>query len=433
MNLAAIAIEKRAITYFGIALIVVGGIFCYFQLRQLEDPEFSVKTAVITTTYPGASAEQVELEVTDRLETKLQEMSELKNVYSNSRPGLSIIKVDIKSNYWSERLPQVWDVLRKKVADVEPTLPPGAGKPKVGDDFGYVFGFLLAVSSDGFSYAELESHVKDMRKELSVVKGVARVDFWGVQDKRIYLDVASSQLAALNITPAQFIQTLQAQNLVVDAGQLDYQTQRMRVSPTGDFQTPEEIGDLAITSIVDGRDEIIRLRDLATVSVGYADPPTQLLRHNGQQAIALAIAPASGENVVAVGDRIDARINELLADLPVGINVDRISWQSDQVSESIRAFMISLIEAVAIVLALLALTMGIRPGIIIGISGLVFPILGTFIVMAIMGIDLHRISLGALIIAMGMMVDNAIVVTDGIMVRFSQGMDRKQAAIEAAS
>ncbi len=191
MNLAAISIEKRAITYFGIVLIMAGGTFCYFQLGQLEDPEFSVKTAVITTTYPGASAEQVELEITDRFETKLQEMSEVKNVYSNSRAGLSIIKVDIKSSYWSDRLPQVWDVVRKKVPDVEPLLPPGAGKPKIGDDFGYVFGFLLAVSSDGYNYAELERYVKDMRKELSVVTGVARVDLWGIQEKRIYLDVSS--------------------------------------------------------------------------------------------------------------------------------------------------------------------------------------------------------------------------------------------------
>ncbi len=433
MNLAAIALENRAVTYFGIALVLLGGVFCYFQLGQLEDPEFSVKTAVITTSYPGASAEQVELEVTDRLETKLQEMTELKNVYSNSRPGLSIIKVDIKSNYWSERLPQVWDVLRKKVADVEPTLPPGAGKPTVGDDFGYVFGFLLAVSSDGYSYAELERYVKDMRKELSVVPGVARVDLWGVQDKQISLEVSSAQLQELNVTPAQIMQTLESQNLVVDAGRVDYQTQRMRVAPTGAFQSPEDIGDLAITTVVNGRNELIRIRDFATVNVGYVDPPTSLLRHNNREAIALALAPAAGENVVEVGKRIDARIQELLAELPVGINVDRISWQSDQVSESIRSFMVSLVEAVAIVLALLAFTMGIRPGIIIGIGGLVFPILGTFIVMAITGIDLHRISLGALIIAMGMMVDNAIVVTDGIMVRIAQGMDRKRAAIEAAS
>jgi multidrug efflux pump subunit AcrB len=433
MNLAALAIEKRAITYFGVLLILAGGVFCYLQLGQLEDPEFSVKTAVITTVYPGASAAQVELEITDRIETKLQEMVELKNVYSNSRPGLSIIKVDIKSNYWSDRLPQVWDVLRKKVQDVEPTLPPGAEKPKVGDDFGYVFGFLLAVSSDGYNYSELERYVKDMRKELSVVPGVARVDLWGVQEKRIYVDVATAQLTELGLTAEQMMQTLQSQNLVVDAGRVDYLTQRIRVAPTGEFQSPEDIGDLAIVGVGGDRDEIVRIRDFATVTYGYVDPPAQLLRHSGRQAIALALAPSAGENVVQVGQRIDRRVSELVADLPIGIGVERISWQSDQVSESIRAFMISLLEAVVIVLALLVLTMGLRAGIVIGISGLVFPILGSFIVMAISGIDLHRVSLGALIIAMGMMVDNAIVVTDGIMVRVAQGMDRKQAAIEAAS
>lgn len=433
MNLAALALEKRPITYFAIFLVLAGGVFSYFQLGQLEDPEFSVKTALVTVAYPGASAEQVELEVTDRIETKLQEMVELKNVYSNSRPGLAIIKVDIKNEYWSDRLPQVWDVLRKKIADIEPTLPPGVGKPKVFDDYGFVFGFLLAISSDGYSYAELERYVKDMRKELSVVRGVARIDLWGVQEKRIYLDISTAQTTALGLTPAQIMQTLQSQNLVIDAGRVDYLTQRIRIAPTGEFQSPEDIGDLAITSVVSGRDEIIRIRDIATVTVGYVDPPGKLLRHNGRQAIGMAIAPGSGENVVRVGQAIDRRIAELVRELPVGIGVERISWQSDQVNESIAAFMISLLEAVGIVLALLALTMGLRAGIIIGISGLVFPILGSFIVMALVGIDLHRISLGALIIAMGMMVDNAIVVTDGIMVRIAAGMDRKQAAIEAAS
>ncbi len=272
MNLAALSLEKRPITYFGIALILAGGVFSYFQLGQLEDPEFSIKTAAVTTTYPGASAEQVELEVTDRIETKLQEMVELKYVYSNSRPGLSIIKVDIKSEYWSDRLPQVWDALRKKIADIEPSLPPGAGKPKIGDDFGFVFGFLLAVSSDGYSYAELERYVKEMRKELSVVPGVARIDLWGVQEKRIYLDVSTAQITALGLTPEQIMQTLQSQNLVVDAGRVDYLTQRLRVAPTGEFQSPEDIGDLAITSAASGRDEIIRIRDFATVNVRLHRP-----------------------------------------------------------------------------------------------------------------------------------------------------------------
>jgi len=433
MNLAAIAIQKRAITYFGVLLVLAGGLFSYFQLGQLEDPEFTVKTAAVVTIYPGAGAEQVELEITDRIETKLQEMTELDHVYSNSRPGLSIIKVDIKSEYWADRLPQVWDVLRKKVRDVTSSLPPGASEPIIADDFGYVFGFLLAISSDGYSYAELERHVKNMRKELSVVSGVARVDLWGVQEKRIYIDFTTPQLAELGIAPEQIMLTLQLQNLVVDAGHVDYLTERIRVAPTGEFESPEDIGDLVIAGAHAASDELLRIRDVATVSFGYVDPPNHLLRHNGRQAIAMALAPAAGENVVQVGRAIDQRIAELTTDLPIGIGVERISWQSDQVSESIWAFMISLIEAVAIVLALLALTMGWRPGVIIGISGLVFPILGTFVVMAIAGIDLHRVSLGALIIAMGMMVDNAIVVTDGIMVRVARGMDRTQAAIEAAN
>lgn len=442
MNLPALAIEKRAITYFATLLLTAGGIYSFFQLGQLEDPEFSVKTAAITTLYPGASAGQVEEEVTDRIEAKLQEMSQVKDIYSVSRPGLSIIKVDIKPQYWSDRLPQVWDEMRKKVRDIEAQLPPGAGQPQVGDDFGYVFGFLMAITAagrDGYKYADLESYAKQLRKELSVVSGVARIDFWGVQQKRIFIDVSQAQLAELGLTPADLKRTLQVQNKVVDAGSVDHQDQRLRIAVTGEFTTLQEIGELAVTgtspeSLLEGKrpDEIIRIRDFATVGRGYLTTPVNLMRYNGQPAIGMALAPLSGENVVEVGRRVDQRLAELMAELPVGIEVEKISWQSDMVDESIRAFLVNLAEAVGIVLLVLALTMGIRSGFIIGVSGLVLAILGTFIVMLLMGIDLQRVSLGALIIAMGMMVDNAIVVADGIAVRIAQGMDRKKAAIEAA-
>ena len=209
MNLPALAIEKKPITYFAIFLLVAGGIFSYFQLGQLEDPEFTVKTAAIITTYPGASAEQVELEVTDRIETKLQEMQEVKNIYSNSKAGLSIIKVDIKNEYWSDRLPQVWDIMRKKIRDMEGTLPPGAGKPQINDDFGFVFGFLLAVTGDGYTYAQLEEYVKNIRKELSLVEGVARVDLWGVQKQRIYIETSEAQLSQIGLTTEDLVRTLQ--------------------------------------------------------------------------------------------------------------------------------------------------------------------------------------------------------------------------------
>ncbi len=447
MNLAKLAIEKRAVTYFVVALLTVGGTLSFFQLGWLEDPEYTVKVASITTQYPGATAAEVELEVTDLIETKLQEMVELKEVWSYSRPGTSIVKLEILPQYWADELPQVWDVVRKKVRDIEAQLPPGAGTPQIGDDFGFVLGFLLAITGDGFSEAELEQYAKDLRKEMSLVPGVARVDLWGVQEKRVYVDVSQAQMANLGITREAVNRTLAYQNEVVDGGKVDVQDQRVRIAPTGAFGSAEEIGDLTIrgdTALSSGfapsepsvklgdTGETIRIRDIATVNAGYADPPNDLMRQNGEPAIALAAAPRSGTNIVTVGRALDARVAEVVADFPVGIEVEKISWQADQVYDSIAAFMVNLAQAVAIVLVVLALTMGVRMGVLIGLSGLVYAILGTFIIMAIAGIDLQRVSLGALIIAMGMMVDNAIVVADGFVVRLGSGMDRVEAAIESA-
>ncbi|WP_298623385.1 efflux RND transporter permease subunit [uncultured Legionella sp.] len=435
-NLAKLAIEKKQVTYFIVFMLFVAGCFSFLKLGRLEDPEFTVKTAIVTTQYPGASAEQVELEVTDRIEKKIQEMAEVKDISSISRPGLSIIKINIKSHYWSDRLPQVWDILRKKIQDVSPALPPGANAPMVGDDFGNVFGFLLAVSADGFSYSELEHYTKELQRELSIVPGVARVDLWGVQQKRIYLDISNTQYSELGISPSDLQRTLKLQNQVVDAGSADYQQERLRIAPTGEFNSAEEISNLTITPLVSGsglnkNNELLRIRDFATVWEGYADPPQQLMRYSGLPAIGIALAPLAGVNAVQVGRDITKKLNELKAHLPHGIEVETISWQSDIVAESIHSFMINLLEAVIIVLAVLALTMGIRAGLIIGISGLILAILGTFIVMYLLGIDLQRVSLGALIIAMGGAVDNAIVVVDGFITRLSKGMPREEAAVEA--
>jgi multidrug efflux pump subunit AcrB len=437
-SIADYAIKNKTVTTFIIVLLTIAGSICFFNLGRLEDPEFTVKTAVITTHYPGANAEQVELEVTDLLEKKIQEMSEVKDISSISRPGLSIIKVNIKNEYWSDRLPQVWDSLRKKIQDIQSSLPPGAGPPIVGDDYGYVFGFLLAVTADGFSYAELEQYTEALQKELSVVPGVARVDLWGVQRKMIYLDVSNTQLSQLGITMNDLEQTLKLQNQVVNAGQLNYQSQRLRVAPTGEFSTPEAIGDLSIIPQLKQNehkkksDEIIKIRDFAEIKEGYQDPPQQLMRYSGLPAIGIALAPLSGVNAIEVGDAVNKRINEIKATFPNGIEIHKISWQSDIVAESIDSFLINLLESIIIVLIVLAFTMGFRAGMIIGVSGLILAILGTFIVMQILLIDLQRVSLGALIIAMGMMVDNAIVVVDGFISRLQKGMPREQAAIEAA-
>ena len=440
MNLTRATLEKRAISYFSAFLLVFGGLGSYLSLGQLEDPEFTVKTAAITVAYPGASARQVEQEVVDLIETQLQEMVELKHVYSMARPGLAIIKVDIQNQYWADRIEQVWDKLRSKIRDIEDQLPPGAQKPGIGDDFGFVFGFLIGISADGYSYSELDEYVKAVRKELQVIKNVARVDTWGVQPRRVFLEISETQLSQLGITGDEIQNTLRQQNLVIDAGSTDLQNQRFRMTVTGEFDSPEAIGNLPIVGATHkeriqgkGGNEIIRLRDIAKVTVGYQDPPTTIMRMDGRPAIALALAPVAGVNVVTVGQALDARLREIEAALPIGIELEKISWQSDIISDSISDFMVSLAQAVGIVLVILAATMGLRVGIIIGLSGLVFAILGTMLAMSIMGIDLHRISLGAMIIAMGMMVDNAIVVVDGFVVRLKQGMERNAAAIEAAS
>ena len=446
MGLARIAIEKRAVTYFAVFLLATAGIFGFFQLGQLEDPEFTIKTAVVMTSYPGASPEEVELEVTDRLEVAIQQMKQIDFLESFSRAGFSRITVQIKQSYVSDELPQVWDELRRKVRDAEGQLPPGAQSPLVVDDFGDVFGLLLAITGDGYSYAELESHAKDLRKELSLVEGVARVDLWGVQERVIYLDVQETQLTQLGLSDDSLEATLQQQNMVVDAGHLDVQDRRFRIAPTGAFGSPEDIGDLVIRpSLLDsvqrqetaeggaGRaTELIRIRDIGTVEAGYRDPPETLMRFNGQPALGLAISNLPGVNVVEMGRAVDKRLAELIGELPIGIETHRVHWQSDVVEESVRGFSINLLQAVVIVLAVLTLAMGWRMGIIIG-TALILTILGTFFVMALLEINLQRMSLGALVVALGMMVDNAIVVAEGIAVRLQRGMERKRAAIEAAA
>ncbi len=465
MNLTRFAIENKTLTRFLVALLVVGGMFSYTQLGQLEDPDFTVKIGAIITQYPGATPEEVELEVTDRIETAIQEMPQLRYLTSYSKAGLSIIKVEMKQEYWADRLPQVWDEMRKKIHDITPHFPPGVGQPDVMDDFSFVFGFVLAVTGDGYTYAELEAHAKAIRKELSIVPGVSRADLWGVQPKVVYLDIAETQLAALKITVENIIATLRAQNMVVQAGAVEVPDKRLRIEATGAFKRPEDIGELVIRR--SGQDlmaniagqllpyarelegespsqaarsgsraaavagELIRIKDVATVRRGYLEPPINLMRFNGQAALAIQVANVAGGNIVTTGRALDARLEELRPRLPAGIEVAKFAWQSDVVDAAIGDFMVNLVQAVLIVLAVLTVFMGWRMGIVIGWS-LVMTILGTFVVMKLLGIDLQRVSLGSLVIALGMMVDNAIVVADNMVVGLAHGKDPKRAAIDAA-
>ncbi len=437
MSIASVAVEKKAFTYFATGILLVAGVGAFFGLGQLEDPEFTVKTAVVTTRYPGATAEEVELEVTDRIEMAVQEMPQLLEIQSFSRAGFSLVKVVIQASFTSDALPQIWDELRKKVRDVEASLPPGADKPAVSDDFGDVYGFLMAVVSDGFTYAELEGYVDGIKKELSLVDGVARVEFWGQQTQTVYLDVVQSRLARLGVTALDLQATLQQQSMVVDAGGVDLGEERMRIEVSGAFDSPEDIGDLIVQGRLMGPTEqsreLLRIRDIAEVRRGYVDPPHWEMRYNGRMAIGVSISNRSGGNIVKLGEALDRRLDELIADMPVGIEVHRISWQADLVAQSISGFIISLLQAVAIVIIVLWVAMGFRTAFVVGMAGLVFTIIASLLFMNLMSIDLQRMSLGALIIAMGMMVDNAIVVSDGVLVRMQQGMNRVKAAVEAAS
>jgi len=435
MSLASAAVEKRTVTTFTTALCLLAGMAAFFGLGQLEDPEFTVKTAVVSTMYPGATAEEVELEVTDRVELAIQEMPQLKELESFSRAGFSLVSAYIKPEYQSDELPQVWDELRKKIRDMSGQLPPGAGTPVVSDDFGDVYGFLMAVVGDGFSYAELERYVDAIKKELSLVEGVARVELWGVQQECIYVESSRARLSQLGLTKLDMQKTLLQQNLVVDSGGIDVGNQRLRVETTGEFDSPEDIGSLAISGqnlTGTGDEALLRIRDIAEIRRGYVEPPTQKMRCDGQPSIGIAISNVSGANIVDLGRAIDARLDVLMAQLPVGIEFRKISWQSDLVATSVNDFMISLMQAVVIVLVVLWLAMGLRTALIVGMCGLAFTIIISFVFMKLLGVDLQRMSLGALVVAMGMMVDNAIVVVDGIVVRMERGMDRVKAAIEAA-
>ena len=443
MSLAAHAIDKRTVTYFGAFLVFAAGIAAFFSLGQLEDPDFTVKTAVVITQYPGAGPEEVEQEVTDRIELELQKLKQVDYLESYSRAGLSVVFVNFKPSYSSDVIPQLFDELRRKVRDVESALPPGTGRPIVRDDFGDVFGHVLAVIGDGFGYAELEAYAKDLKRELSLVEGVARVDLWGAQTRAIYLDVSQSQLTQLGISASTVEATLRQQNFVVDGGHIDVQDRRLRIAPGGAFTSAADIAALPIrASTLDDAQagaagaarssELIQIRDIGTVREAYLTPPSTLMRFDGRTAIGLAISNVPGVNIVDMGRAVDARLEELIADLPIGIEVRRVHWQSAVVDDAVKGFLVSFAQAVAIVLVVLTIGMGLRLSIIIGVA-LIGTILGSFLLMAVLGIDLQRMSLGALIIALGMMVDNAIVVADGFVVRLQQGMDRVKAAVESAS
>ena len=441
MNIAEISIKKSVITWTLTVVLLFLGYFAYLGLPRLEDPEFAIKEAVITTPYPGASAAEVELEVTEKIEKAAQELGQLKRVESYSARGLSTVKVIIKDEYDIKRLPQVWDELRRKVNDYQSQLPPGAGPSVVNDDFGDTYGVYFALSGDGYTYAELKKVAELLKRELTPVTDVKKIVFFGVQEEAIFVEISKTKINALGITLDEIFEALRVKNLPADAGRIKIGSEYMPLYPSGVFKSEQDFGDLLIGNrageliqLKDGNmllsaeaGKLIYLKDVATIRRDYVDPPREILRVNGKPAVGLAISTVLGGNVVKMGEAVRKRFYELMPEIPWGMDVTIVSDQAESVVKAINGFVINLVEAVAIVVIVLLFFMGLRSGLIIGFI-LTLTIAATFVVMGYFEITLERISLGALIIALGMLVDNAIVVVDGMKVRMEQGMDGLEAA-----
>ncbi len=428
MNIGEYSVRTPVISWLIVVIMVVGGVYGFQKMGKLEDPAFTIKMAKIITQYPGASAQEVQDEVTYHLEDAIQRLPQLKRIKMTvSRPGLSDITIEFKDEYGADELPNIFDELRRKVTDVKPLLPPGAMEPMVIDDFGDVYGIYLMLTGEGYTWRDLYDVADDIRRELVLVDGVRKVEIDGEQSEVVYVDISRSRLAELGIDPSAIAAVLGSQNSIVDSGNVNVGEDYLRIHPTGEFESVQEIGEVLISS----RDKnLIRLSDIARITREYEAVPNKIYYQNGLPALAMGISMTAGQNVVAVGQNIEKRFRQLGSIIPVGMKLEPVYNQPGEVDKSVSGFIISVAQAVVIVIVVLLLFMGLRTGLIIG-SVLLVTVAGTLLIMYFYGIELQRISLGALVIALGMLVDNAIVVAEGMQVRMQQGMKALPAAREA--
>lgn len=431
IKLAEFAIRQRTFLLFFTALSIIAGIYSYFDLGKLEDPSFTIKTAVVVTIYPGASAQEVEAQVTDTIETKLQEMGELNRLRSLSRPGVSMVFVDLKESLNSKALPQQWDLLRRKVDDVKLQLPSTAQLSIVQDEFSEVYGMLFAIHGDDAKPEELRRYAEELQRRIKTVDGIKKVELHGVQPRVVYIDMPDERLAQYGLSTAQVWSQLNSSNMAFEAGKFDAGRERIRVQQSSEFQSLDDIRNLVIKGGVSELGTgLLRLGDIADVSMGYQTPALTENRYNGEQSVTLAVSPVQGINVVSLGDTITAIIDEFQATLPLGVEISTIAYQPDEVQKSIDNFVGNLMESVGIVFIVLLVFMGFKSASIVG-GSLLLTILLTLIYMNVMSIDLHRVSLGTFILALGMLVDNAIVITDMMIAKINKGVERTAAAIES--
>ena len=429
MKLVKYFLSKKPVTILLLVLVLAGGLLAYVKMGKLEDAPFTIKQALVLTPYPGASPSEVQSQVTDVLEESIQALGELYYLKTENRAGLSKITVYVKKETRADEMQQLWDKLRRKVSDVQSKLPEGAGPSVVNDDFGDVLGVFYGLTGSGHSYRELEDEAKLIKNEILKVKDVAKVEIYGTQTPTIDISVSPSVMARSGITMADIARAFEAQNKVVDAGGIDVGSNRLRIESTGNFYSLDDIRNLTIVSRTG---EHFRLADITRIEESYQTPASNLMRINGQPAVGIAISTVPTGNVVDMAAAVKESLQQMSGSMPEGFELVTLYDQGYESAVANQGFILNLIISVLTVVAILLFFIGLKNGLLIG-SGLVFSIFATLIVMLCTDIALQRMSLAAIIIAMGMLVDNAIVVSDSALVNMQRGMRKRVAIMRACS
>ena len=430
MNLPVYSLENKKIIYFFLAIMLIGGIYSFFKLPKKEDSPFVIKQAVLVTQYPGATPQEVEKLVTEPIEREIQAMSDVFQIKSESYFGMSKISIELQPTLSPDYMPVKWDELRRKVANIQPRLPSGASAINVSDDFGDVFGIYYALTADeGFTYDDMRDWAQKIKTELTPIQGVQKVYLFAEQTQVVNVRISVPKLANLGIDPNSIQQVLQTQNLLVNTGEIMTGTYQLRVRAEGTYKSIEDIRDQLIVTKGGGE---VRLGDIATIERGYMDPPSNLMRVDGKRAIGIGVATGAKDDVVAVGDAVAEHLKEMEQLFPIGMELKTIYPENQIANEANNGFILNLIESLLIVIVIIFLVMGSRAGMLVG-SSLLFSVGGTLLIMLIWGVGLNRTSLAAFIIAMGMLVDNAIVVTDNAQVGIKRGLSRYQALVDGAT
>ena len=422
LNVSAAAIKHKQLTLFFILAIAIAGLAAYFKLGQREDPDFTFRAITVRTLWPGATTSQVDAQVTDRIEKKLQEMPFFKRTQSYSKPGESLIILELIDTAPRKDIQALWYQVRKKIGDIRQTLPPEALGPFFNDEFGDVFGSIYAFTGDGFTLSELRDKVEDVRQELLRIPDVSKIELVGVVDDKIYVEISNAKIGALGIDASSIAAQLQAQNAVVPSGVIQTKDNAIALRVSGNFDSVKSVRELQLT-VPNSGGRSIRLGDIASVYRGYADPPVQTVRFAGKPGIALSVSMKSDGDVLQLGEHLTVEMARIKNDLPVGIEFHQVSHQPKIVKQAVGTFMRSLMEAVAIVLAVSFISLGWRAGAVVALT-IPFVLLATFLAMQIFKIDLHRISTGALIIALGLLVDDAMIVVEMMVRKLEEGLDK---------